>query len=658
MTATTQSAERMPPGIPFIIANELAERFSYYGINSILTVYMVHQLHFGEAQATIWQSLFKFGAYFFPFFAAILADVFWGKFKTIMFLALFYCAGCTVVAMVNGPSALGFGLFLTAFGTGIKSCVSTNVGDQFTTKNQHLIPKAFSYFYFSINLGSSVSIFMCPIWLETYGPKVAFGIPALMMLLATVVFWAGRARFTVVPPAMKKNQNRGALAFALCFAPVLVLTGWVFYVAGKFGPLAAVATLLSQMALVIWLSLNTGLRRSLPAELIAWLEQSFTGESLKLVLRLGFIYYIFIAIFWSLWEQSNGQTWTLQATSDLMDKHIFSFLAGTPVLLLQAVFGALVLGLAYGLYSFIREIFPIPVLTIGVSLILAAAALYFGLPAMPSLPSYEILPAQMTVMNGFFILAMIPIFTMGVFPLWQRFFKITALRKICVGLFVIGGSFAIIAWIEDRIMHGHLVSAWWQVLAYGVLSASEVLISITALEFAYSQAPLKMKSFMMAAMYLFSVSVGQAFTIQVNTSMVKPLEASGIQAGAETWVSLREVSSFQTGQKIDLVDTGLQMTGDDGKPTDLAGTFLVRQIDEASKRVQLMDVVHRQPVASTGEFKAASAQVSTYRLVGPMYFWFFAMMAGGAGFIFIFVSGLYREKIHVRQDDTVAGEAA
>ena len=607
MTATTQSAERMPPGIPFIIANELAERFCYYGINSILTVYMVQHLHFGDAKATIWQSLFKFGAYFFPFFAAILADVFWGKFKTIMFLAVFYCAGCAVVALVSGPNALVAGLFLTAFGTGIKSCVSTNVGDQFTNKNQHLISKAFSYFYFSINLGSSVSIYMCPLWLESYGPRVAFGIPALMMMLATAVFWAGRKRFTVIPPAMKQRQNQGALAFALCFTPVLALTMWAYYAANSTA--VAVLVLLSQMALVIWLCLKTGLRKVLPPELVAWLEQCFTGDALKLVLKLGFIYYIFIAVFWSLWEQSNGQTWTLQATSDLMDKHIFSFLQGVPVL------GALA--------------------------------------------GYEMLPAQFTVVNGLFILLMIPIFTFGVFPLWQRLFRITALRKICVGLFVIAASFGIIAWIENQIVHGHSVSAWWQVLAYGVLSASEVLISITALEFAYSQAPLKMKSFMMAAMYLFSVSVGQAFTVEVNTRMIKPLEVSTVQSGAETWVSLADVSGMITGQKIDLSgDTGLSMTGDDGKPTGLAGTFLISKIDTAGNRVELMDVIHRQPLPSSGEFKPATGKVSTYRLVGANYFLFFAGAAALAGFLFIFVIGLYREKIHVRQDDTVAGEAA
>jgi len=72
--------------------------------------------------------------------------------------------------------ARNFGLFLVAFGTGgIKPCVSTNVGDQFTSKDQHLIERAFSYFYLAINAGSSISIFYCPVLLRDYGPRLAFG---------------------------------------------------------------------------------------------------------------------------------------------------------------------------------------------------------------------------------------------------------------------------------------------------------------------------------------------------------------------------------------------------------------------------------------------------------------------------------------------------
>ena len=43
---------------------------------------------------------------------------------------------------------------------------------------------------------------------------------------------------------------------------------------------------------------------------------------------------------------------------------------------------------------------------------------------------------------------------------------------------------------------------WWQILAYVVLTATEVLVSITALEFSYKQAPLRMKSFIMALFLL------------------------------------------------------------------------------------------------------------------------------------------------------------
>ena len=64
--------DKMPPGIPYIVANEFAERFCFYGVNAILAVYMTQHLHFGDAKATEWQSLFKFGAYFSPLIGAFV----------------------------------------------------------------------------------------------------------------------------------------------------------------------------------------------------------------------------------------------------------------------------------------------------------------------------------------------------------------------------------------------------------------------------------------------------------------------------------------------------------------------------------------------------------------------------------------------------------
>src|SRR3546814_20226925 len=69
---TTNDRIRVPAGIPYTVANEFAGRFCYYGINAILSVDLVNFLHFGDAQATSWQSLFKSAAYFFPLVGAIV----------------------------------------------------------------------------------------------------------------------------------------------------------------------------------------------------------------------------------------------------------------------------------------------------------------------------------------------------------------------------------------------------------------------------------------------------------------------------------------------------------------------------------------------------------------------------------------------------------
>lgn len=581
---TAADHQKMPPGIPYIVTNEFAERFCFYGINSILTVYMVQFLHFTDADGATWQSLFKSGAYFFPLLGAIVSDVFWAKFKTIITFSVVYVVGCWVLAFATDKTGLALGMFLVAFGTGgIKPCVSTNVGDQFTAKNAHLIERAFSWFYLAINAGSSISIFLCPVLLEKpeYGPRWAFGMPATMMAVATVVFWLGRHKFAVVPPAMSRNNNLGAMLFLLAFAPILALSAAAYV---QFGPLGALGALIAQFCLAVWVLMKTPVRNAIPPELAAWLEQGFTGEGLRLVGRL-LVVYFFVSMFWMLWDQSNGNTWTLQAQSSLMDKN-----------------------------------------------------LGFGL---------TLLPAQLQVVNGILILILVPIFSYGLYPLMGRFFEPTPLRRIGIGLFTVAASFIIVAWIEQQIQDGHRVSMWWQIGAYVVLTASEVLVSITALEYSYKQAPLRMKSFIMA-LFLLSTSVGNVLIAAVNQAMIKPVEAALIEPGPQTWVTLADDSAFIPGQKIDFTgDNGVQVVGDDGATAPLQGTFLVAEVD--GRRLRLMDVIDRQPLATQGEYKPGG-EVGTYHLVGPNYFLFFVGVMAVMGVIFIFVAMRVREQTFVRGD--------
>src|SRR5690606_9202451 len=102
----------MPPGVPFIIGNELAERFSFYGMKAILVGFMTQHLldrTGGEAfmtdeRAKTWYHLFNAAAYFFPIAGAIVADVLRGKYRTILLTSLMYCAGHRCLALMDiGP---------------------------------------------------------------------------------------------------------------------------------------------------------------------------------------------------------------------------------------------------------------------------------------------------------------------------------------------------------------------------------------------------------------------------------------------------------------------------------------------------------------------------------------------------------------------------
>ncbi|MCA9059353.1 MAG: MFS transporter, partial [Planctomycetaceae bacterium] len=204
-----------PAGIPYIIGNEACERFSYYGMRAILQIHMTAlyaALIIGERTAEAVEAarseaqhsvhLFAAGVYAFPMIGALVADRLLGKYWTILSLSIVYCLGHLVLAF--GEESLGgmyLGLGLIAIGSGgIKPCVSAHVGDQFGKGNWGRVEKVFQWFYFSINFGSFFATLLIP-WLHArFGAGVAFGVPGILMFLATIAFWMGRKVFVHIPP--------------------------------------------------------------------------------------------------------------------------------------------------------------------------------------------------------------------------------------------------------------------------------------------------------------------------------------------------------------------------------------------------------------------------------------------------------------------------
>ena len=131
------------------------------------------------------------------------------------------------------------------------------------------------------------------------------------------------------------------------------------------------------------------------------------------------------------------------------------------------------------------------------------------------------LPSQIQAINPIMIVIMVPIFAFGIYPVLDKVFPLTPLRKVSIGLFVMVIGFAMVSVVQQWVDQGQQPSIGWQIFAYAILTSSEVMVSITCLEFAYTQAPRSMKSVIMA-LFLMSVSLGNFFTAGVNSFIQVP----------------------------------------------------------------------------------------------------------------------------------------
>ena len=217
---------RWPPQIKYIVGNEACERFSYYGMRSVLAGYITGAVLTSEARsgglglsndsATEIIHTFVFANYFLPLLGAWLSDKVIGRYNTIFWFSLFYCAGhgvlaCTdLIGDVHGKLWLLYaGLALIAFGSGgIKPCVTAFMGDQFKPEQSHLLQKAYGAFYWSINIGSFFSFLVIPWFKNHYGYGIAFGVPGIFMAIATFIFWLG-AKYYVRVLTSRETKNAG-----------------------------------------------------------------------------------------------------------------------------------------------------------------------------------------------------------------------------------------------------------------------------------------------------------------------------------------------------------------------------------------------------------------------------------------------------------------
>ena len=512
--STTAEANpgRMPRQIPYIIGNEACERFSFYGmrnilvpflISSVLLAYLPDQAAREGAAKDLFHS-FVIGVYFFPLLGGWLSDRYFGKYNTVLWFSLIYCAGHACLALFESHAA-GFytGLFLIALGSGgIKPLVVTFCGDQFDQTNKSKAKVVFDAFYWIINFGSFFASLLMPLVLRNWGAAWAFGIPGILMFIATLIFWAGRKKYVNVPPSRGTDPdsflnivrsallgNERGLGTAIAAVGVVgaaaMLVLWALKFAGVgLWPDAWGFVITACLALGAIIA-GVGFGASLQLERARGRHPDAAIEGVRSVLRI-LIVFALVTPFWSLFDQ-KASTWVIQGRAMFVPGDAWwwpSFLIQPPTALM-------------GTEEYTKQI--------------SAAA------------------AQMQSLNPLMVMLLIPFNNLMLYPALRKMgFNVTALRRMGWGIAISALSWIVAGLLQLQMDDGEKVSLAWQTLPYLLLTFGEVLVSATALEFAYSQAPMAMKGVIMAFWYLTS-TFGGLWVLLTNASVRDPAVIGWIQ---------------------------------------------------------------------------------------------------------------------------------
>ncbi len=536
----------LPPQTKYIVGNEACERFSFYGMRSILTLYMVSVLAMSESEAVVVSHLFNACIYIFPLLGAWVADRFVGRYRMILFVSLFYCLGHGVLSMSDcfqsiesRRTILFAGLLIIALGAGgIKPCVSAFVGDQADGTDSATMTRLYAAFYWSINLGSFFSFLVIPWVRQNWGYGWAFGIPGIFMALATFIFWHGRKLYRHRAPSQPEfvavlasqllsgreraearwgtqiiqsttDTLRGISRFLLIFPCVIIMffvLAWGGYTLaqlcgadGMLSSLAALSTaLFCLVASLIPLTRRAarlgsqnflGRTGALLFPTLCSVPAPYDADQLSETRGLLRVLTVFLMIipFWSLFDQTMS-SWVLQG--EKMQPLILASSSG-----MRFSFGA----------------------------------------------------EEMQSVNPLIIMIFVPIVTLIIYPRIGRW--AAPLRRMGCGIILAGVSYACVAAIQSLLDAGHQLSILWQSVPYLVLTFSEILVSTTGLEYAYTAAGKNLKSIVSGFWFLTS-TLGNFLIIFLTALVSDPASTSTFLIYALLSVSVGLVFFFVTSRNF------------------------------------------------------------------------------------------------------------
>jgi proton-dependent oligopeptide transporter, POT family len=212
------NAKKHPKGLWVLFGTEMWERFNFYGMRAILTLYMVNSLMMSEERASLIYGAFLGLCYLTPMLGGFVADRFFGNRNCIMLGGLLMAIGQLLLftsASVFGDNLelannlLWVALGIIIFGNGFfKPNISSMVGSLYPKQDKNKLDTAFTIFYMGINLGAFLGQLICPLIgdvkdidgiRDIHAFKWGFLAAGIAMILGTMVFYFLKNKYVVSP---------------------------------------------------------------------------------------------------------------------------------------------------------------------------------------------------------------------------------------------------------------------------------------------------------------------------------------------------------------------------------------------------------------------------------------------------------------------------
>lgn len=218
---------------------ELWERFSYYGMQAILLIYLYYQTTEGGLGIDQTVAGGIVGAYSGSIYLATivggwLADRVWGAERTQFWSGMMIMSGHIALALVPGVTGLILGLLLVALGTGgLKPCASSMVGSLYEDeKTRPLRDAGFSIFYVAINIGGFLGPLLVGLLQETKGFHYGFGAAAVGMAVGLFIYSRGRQNLgqKQAPHPLKAAEKQKIMLWGTVAVVAIALALWLQWV--------------------------------------------------------------------------------------------------------------------------------------------------------------------------------------------------------------------------------------------------------------------------------------------------------------------------------------------------------------------------------------------------------------------------------------------